>query len=289
MNIQRIEYFIKVAEHLNFRKAAKELHISHQALSKQIQLLEQEVGAMLLERNTNQVVLTEVGKKTMDIFNPILRDIRQGSEELQEFVKNKKNTLKMGYFNGLSYKRVIAPIVQEFDKKFPEIRIDMLAADIGVIRDLLTEDSIDMAVTLLNGSDDWLGVEYFSLHKEPMKIVVSNNHPWYMRDEVGMKEIMEEKMIVFENRPLFGEESFLPDIVTAGRVPVRNMDTYRGVLEQGKVFGIISDLHGRMEGEFKLFPLPEEYAADTRLIIAHKKLHPLVSKIKALKEVELNV
>ena len=48
MDIRRVEYFIKVAETLNFSEAAKQLHISHQALSKQVQILEQEVGVSLL-------------------------------------------------------------------------------------------------------------------------------------------------------------------------------------------------------------------------------------------------
>ncbi|MEI3339268.1 MAG: LysR family transcriptional regulator [Eubacterium sp.] len=289
MNIQRIEYFIKVAEYLNFRKAARELHISHQALSKQIRFLEQELGAALLERNANKIKLTEVGKKVVDTFTPILREIRQETEEIGEFIRIKKNTLKLGYFNGLSYKRVVEPIVQQFDKDYPDICINILAADIGLIRELLMEDSIDVAVSLLNGKDEWFGVEYFSIYQEPMKIVVSNNHPWYQRDKVGMKEMMEEKMLVFENRPLFGMKSFLPDIVSAERIPVRNMDTYMGMLEQGKAFGIISDLNSRIkEGEFRLFSLPEEYKVDTKLIIAYKKQHPFANKIRTLKNIEWN-
>lgn len=130
MNIQRIEYFIKVAEYLNFRKAARELHIFHQALSKQIRFLEQELGAALLERNANKIKLTEVGKKVVDTFTPILREIRQGTEEIGEFIRIKKNTLKLGYFNGLSYKRVVEPIVQQFDKDYPDICINILAADL---------------------------------------------------------------------------------------------------------------------------------------------------------------
>ena len=51
MDIRKIAYFLKVAETLNFNAAAQELHISHQALSKQIKQLEEEVGEKLLERS----------------------------------------------------------------------------------------------------------------------------------------------------------------------------------------------------------------------------------------------
>ena len=52
MEFRRIEYFLVLAEKLNYAKAANELCISSQALTKQIQLLEEELGTKLFERTT---------------------------------------------------------------------------------------------------------------------------------------------------------------------------------------------------------------------------------------------
>ena len=68
MDIRRIEYFLAVADTLSFTKAAAQLHISHQALSRQIQLLESELGGKLLERSTTHVALTEAGEKLSETF-----------------------------------------------------------------------------------------------------------------------------------------------------------------------------------------------------------------------------
>lgn len=160
MDIRKIEYFISVAEHLNFSKAAEELHISHQALSKQIQVLEQELGAKLLERTTAKVSLTEVGRKLYDAFVPLMRNMYREYQQIQEFVKYKRDTLRIGYFNGLSYNRVISPMIQHILEKEPEIRIDMLATDIGLVKELLYQDSIDFAVSLMFDEKDWQGVSY---------------------------------------------------------------------------------------------------------------------------------
>lgn len=59
MNLQRMKHFLVAAECLNFSNAAEQLFISRQALSKQIHLLENEVGAHLLEIDSTKVHLTE--------------------------------------------------------------------------------------------------------------------------------------------------------------------------------------------------------------------------------------
>ena len=68
MDFRKIEYFLTVAKYLNFSRASEEIHISHQALSKQIRLLEDELGTVLFERSTTKVALTEVGKRLYDSF-----------------------------------------------------------------------------------------------------------------------------------------------------------------------------------------------------------------------------
>ena len=62
MNDIQIACFLAVSEHLNFTKAAEQLHITHPAVSQQIQSLEKELGVRLFQRTTRSVRLTEEGK-----------------------------------------------------------------------------------------------------------------------------------------------------------------------------------------------------------------------------------
>ena len=62
MNLIQIEYFVEVARQLSFTNAANTLHISQPALSKQIAILEKELGVRLLDRNNRKVNLTDTGK-----------------------------------------------------------------------------------------------------------------------------------------------------------------------------------------------------------------------------------
>lgn len=287
MDIRKIEYFMKVAETLNFSKASAELHISHQALSKQIQQLEAELGAKVLERTTTKVSLTEVGQKLYDIFVPILRDMNRGYAEVQEFVKYKKDTIRIGYFSTLSYGRIIEPVILFMQDHDPQIRIDILATDIGLEKQLLEQDSIDMAISLLFDEAEWREYPYVILRREKLQIIVSDHHPWYEKDVITVDDIAQGRMLVYENRPDKGEEAFFHGMQVLERVPVRNADSYMNTLRQGKHFGVIGENYSRREGQFKLFELPEGYRQEVPVIAAFKKLHPRVRLMQSLGQAEI--
>jgi DNA-binding transcriptional LysR family regulator len=62
MEIRHLSYFIAVAEERNFTKAARRLHIAQPPLSRQIQDLENELGCLLIARDSRPLSLTEFGQ-----------------------------------------------------------------------------------------------------------------------------------------------------------------------------------------------------------------------------------
>ena len=67
MQLQQLEYFVKVAELGSLNKAAEVFYVTQPALSKAIQNLEQEIGAEVLRRTNKGVSMTEDGKKALRI------------------------------------------------------------------------------------------------------------------------------------------------------------------------------------------------------------------------------
>lgn len=82
MTLQQLELFLSCATLLNFRKAAQLHYISPSALTKHISALEAELGTPLLERDTHNVYLTEVGQTFFDTAYKILNDFHQFYEQI---------------------------------------------------------------------------------------------------------------------------------------------------------------------------------------------------------------
>ena len=61
-DLRRLQYFVAVAQERKFTRAAERLHVAQPALSRQVRLLEQELGVELLHRTTHEFALTEAGE-----------------------------------------------------------------------------------------------------------------------------------------------------------------------------------------------------------------------------------
>src|SRR5437879_1351062 len=75
MDIQQFKNFLILCDTLNYRKAAEQINIVQPALSRQIQLLENEIGALLFNRSKRTVTLTEAGIFFRTEADRILRDL----------------------------------------------------------------------------------------------------------------------------------------------------------------------------------------------------------------------
>lgn len=75
MSLQQLRYFVTVAEEEHVTRAAERLHVSQPPLSRQIRLLEDELGHALLERKGRGVVLTEFGREFAVRASAILRHV----------------------------------------------------------------------------------------------------------------------------------------------------------------------------------------------------------------------
>jgi LysR family transcriptional regulator, benzoate and cis,cis-muconate-responsive activator of ben and cat genes len=75
MRTEQLENFLVLAETLNFRKASEQTYIAQPALSRQIQVLEEEIGARLFDRSKKQVRLTEAGSYFRHEVGKVLKQL----------------------------------------------------------------------------------------------------------------------------------------------------------------------------------------------------------------------
>ncbi len=116
MRLEQITYFLSVAEHGNITAAAKSLYISQPALSKQITLLEQEVGLPLFERQARGVVLTQAGVQFQKDLQNILKELEHAKKNAVLAGRAQKPLLNIGCFDG-SYADDFLPSVYDYLKE----------------------------------------------------------------------------------------------------------------------------------------------------------------------------
>ena len=95
MELRHLRYFIAVAEELNFSRAAERLHVSQPPLSRQIRDLEAELKVKLLDRNTQGVRLTRVGRAVLARSRKLVRDAESLRAEAQMFEKEGQEELRI--------------------------------------------------------------------------------------------------------------------------------------------------------------------------------------------------
>src|ERR1700735_3893231 len=103
MELRHLRYFLGVADHLSFRKAAESLHVSQTALTSQIRDLENELGVKLLERDTRGVSgLTKAGASFAVDARALIASADSAASRMRVFASGEAGSLSIGNINALS-------------------------------------------------------------------------------------------------------------------------------------------------------------------------------------------
>ena len=102
MSFRRIEYFLSVAKHLNFTKAARECYVAQAAISQQIKQFEEELGFKLFNRGGASVSLTPGGEYFAKQCQAVLAQYNGAVKQARFLAEGKKRDLRLG-INGPLY------------------------------------------------------------------------------------------------------------------------------------------------------------------------------------------
>ncbi len=132
--------FDAVARHLNFRAAAEELSLTQSAVSRQIQALEDEVGAALFLRHTRAVELTSAGSQLLRASGVALERIDAAVRQIRQNVGRKSVAITTWASFASMW---LIPRLEAFQREHPDIDIRIDASDAAI--DLATAD-VDLAL-----------------------------------------------------------------------------------------------------------------------------------------------
>jgi LysR family nitrogen assimilation transcriptional regulator len=149
MDIRQLRYFVTVANHENFSKAAQQLFIAQPALSRSIRALEEELEVQLFERHLRGATLTPEGRELLERSNFLLRSFDQIKSDIKDGATIASGPVVIGMTPNFSMVAGV-PIAHEVLRRFPHAELKIVEAYSPELRDKLRDGGVDMA--LLSGS-----------------------------------------------------------------------------------------------------------------------------------------
>jgi len=191
MELRHIRYFIALAEELNFSRAAERLHISQPPLSRQIQELEEEIGATLFYRTKRYVELTNAGKVFLNKAYQILDQVEQACMSTRLSSTGSEGEFRVGFTGAV---QDLIPTIQEFRIRYPKIGIILNHLSSAKQAEALHENTIDIGFisTPINSHK----IEVIPIKKMTFEVALPENHVLATKKNIYLSDLIDETFIM---------------------------------------------------------------------------------------------
>lgn len=198
MELRHLRYFKAVAELLNFSRAAEQLHVAQPALSRQIQALEEDLGARLLDRNRVRVQLTDAGRSFYAHSCKILAQVDLAVANVREVREGKGGELIICNDWRIASHFVPATL-RTFKARYPHAEV--------VLRDLRIHEQLaalrahraHLGFVVQNELIPHQDLASLFVFKSDLLAVVPTSHPLAARRSVRLAELADETWISLDD------------------------------------------------------------------------------------------
>ena len=198
MELRHLRYFVAVVEEQSFTKAAEKLFIAQPPLSRQIQNLETELGALLFERGSRPLKPTAVGH----FFYQQAVKLLSSADQMKSITMREgiiKKTITIGFGGSLLY-GLLPRVVYLFRQQQPYLKIKLVQMNAMDQIDALKEGRIDASFGRVRISDP--AIKRILLREEPLMVAVHSSHALAAKKQgVKLEEIVEEHVLLYPNQP----------------------------------------------------------------------------------------
>lgn len=212
--ISRYEIFCKVIETGSFTRAAEELGYTQSSVSQTVKNLENELGAILIERKKDGIALTSDGKNFYPYIDSIAAAERALDEKRRELNGLTNSVITIGTFTGVS-RTVLPSLMKSFQDIYPTVSFVLQQGEYTGISEWIQSGRVDFGFINQSAAK---GIKTEPLYEEQMLAVAPQNHPFAARESVSLSEIAEEPFILLDEGehsvPLtaFAQNSLKPNI-----------------------------------------------------------------------------
>ncbi|KUO72766.1 MAG: hypothetical protein APF77_02040 [Clostridia bacterium BRH_c25] len=200
MTIQQLNYFLAIVKYEKFTTTASELFISQSSLSKQILSLERELGVKLFARNTRNIVLTPIGMELVTYAQKIVSEYEKLRLHINEYKEQQAECIAIGAIPVLSQYGIM-DIIIDFEKHYPNMKINITETDTASILQMLDESKIDIGIIRTEPSQ-YEKYVVTPICDDELVLLVGSHHHFADRKVVTLEETVDEEFLLFNSDPL---------------------------------------------------------------------------------------
>lgn len=193
--LRQLEYFVALATHLNFRKAAEASFVSQPTLSGQIAQLEALLGVTLFERHPRGAELTKAALALLPEAKRTLHSADRFVQVAESVGTPLTGPLRIGVIPTVG-PYLLPKIVPAVRKAFPDLQ--MFLREDTTSRLLQMLDLGDLDLLLLAIDIDLGNVAKLALFSDPFVVAVACDHEWGALDSIDLNDLLERDMLLLD-------------------------------------------------------------------------------------------
>jgi DNA-binding transcriptional LysR family regulator len=271
MELRNLAHFVAVADELSFTRGAHRVHVVQSALSASIKSLEQELGALLFDRSTHHVELTDAGRALIGEARTTLAAAQAARDAVDAVTGGMRGSLDIGIMQSLAIID-LASILTRFRRDRPDVELRPRPTRGGsaeLARDVVS-GSLDLAFVSLPESSH-PGLTLTRLASEPILLAVPPGHPLESRSGVSLIELADETFVEapegWGTRRITDRALAQAGVERRISVEVADLATLMELVRAGLGLGFVPASNARVAQRVRLVPLVPGLTWDISLAV----------------------
>lgn len=193
-DLHQLRYFLAVAEERHFTRAARGLGVAQPSVSKQVRLLEEELGTTLFHRTRGNLTLSPAGEAFLPWARQVVTDLAAGVEEAREIGGLRRGRISVGATPSITT-AILPHALGRFHAAYPGIELKLHEAGSRDLVRELVQGSLDVALVILPVTHRSL--ETSALLREELVVAVGPDHALAERRRITLADLRDVPLVMF--------------------------------------------------------------------------------------------
>ncbi len=247
MKLQQLKYLLAIADNgLNITAAAEKLYTSQPGVSKQLKLLEEELGLQLFTRKGKSLgAITPAGNEVIKRARLIMAEVDNIRSLASDFYHEQEGTLSIATTHTQA-RYVLPDVIAEFRKRYPKVSLNLHQGTSEQIADMVSANEIDFAIA--TGSRDlFQDLLLVPSYHWDRKVLVPRDHALAQIDrKLTLEDLAEYPLVTYvfsfggqsSLKRAFADQGLEPDVVFTAR----DADVIKTYVRMGLGVGIVASM-----------------------------------------------